>query len=291
MGDGAGRQFQAGGVLTQMRWGRPVLLGTVAAFGIFLLAVATRQPRHDRDWYPHLSRLPHVTLEDGVFSIAPYSNWTYAEDAPQAQVWTAVPPHRVSDVRRVWFVKEPHPGLPVMAHTFVLFEFGEGDLIGLTIEARKETDETYSALAGAFNKFELLYDWASPRDLMTRRAVMMDRELYMYPLQLSQGEAEAYLTALLEKTMSIERRPRFYNTLTSNCTNELAKAADMPWDPAFIFTGWSDAALYRLKRIAGEGGFADVQDRARIDDRVREIADLPEAAFNAALTAGSGPAR
>ena len=45
-------------------------------------------------------------------------------------------------------------------------------------------------------------------------------------LALSQAEAEAYLTALLEKTVSIEQRPRFYNTLTSNCTNELAKAAD-----------------------------------------------------------------
>ena len=268
-----------------MRWVRPILLGIVGAVCVFVLAIATKVPRHDRDWYPHLSRLPHVALEGGVFSIAPYGDWTYTEDVPKDMVWTAVPPHKVSDVRRVWFVMEPHPGLAVMAHTFVMFEFGAGDLIGLTIEARKETRESYSALAGAFNKFELMYYWASPRDLMTRRAVMMDRELYMYPLQLSQGEAEAYLTALLEKTASIERRPRFYNTLTSNCTNELAKAAALPWDPAFIFTGGADAGLYRLKRITGEGGFDAVRTRARVDACVRENAALPQAAFNAALIA------
>jgi hypothetical protein len=266
---------------------RPVLLGVLAAFGIFLVAVAAKQPRHDRDWYPHLSRLPHVDLEGGTFSLAPYSNWTYTEEAPAEMRWTALPPHRIADVRRVWFVMEPHPGLPVMAHTFVLFEFGEGDLVGLTIEARKETRETYSALAGAFNKFELLYDWASPRDLMTRRAVMMDRALYMYPLELSQDEAEAYLTALLEKTITIERRPRFYNTLASNCTNELAKAAKLPWHPAFIFTGGADKALYAQGRIAGADGFAAVRDRARIDAAVRRIAALPEADFNAALIAAS----
>ena len=268
-----------------MEWVRPVLYGALAAFGLFLVAVMTREPRHDRIWYPHLSRLPHVDLQEDVFSISPYGNWTYTDDAPKDMVWTEVPPHRISDVRRVWFVMEPHPGLAIMAHTFVMFEFGEGDLIGLTIEARKETREEYSAIAGAFNKFELMYYWASPRDLMTRRAVMMGRELYMYPLQLTQGEAEAYLASLLEKTISIEQRPRFYNTLTSNCTNELAKAAGLPWHPAFIFTGGADEALYQQRRIDGEGGFEAVRARARIDQRVRAIADLPEADFNAALVA------
>ncbi|MEZ5987346.1 MAG: DUF4105 domain-containing protein [Hyphomonas sp.] len=268
-----------------MRWIAPVLYAALAAFGIFLMAVGVKQPRHDRIWYPHLSRLPHVELQEDTFSITPYGDWTYTDEAPQDMVWSAVPPHRISDVRRVWFVMEPHPGLPVMAHTFVMFEFGEGDLVGLTIEARKETRETYSAFAGAFNKFELLYYWASPRDLMTRRAVMMDRELYMYPLQLSQAEAEVYLTSLLENTISIERRPRFYNTFVSNCTNELAKAAALPWHPAFILTGGADKALYAQGRIAGEGGFEAVHERARVDTCVRENASLPEAAFNAALVA------
>lgn len=270
-----------------MAWVRPVVFAILAAFGVFLLAVVTRVPRHDRIWYPHLSRMPHVTLEGDAFSIAPYGNWTYTEDAPKEMVWTEIPMHRISHVRRVWFVMEPHPGLPVMAHTFVMFEFGEGDLIGLTIEARKETREDYSAIAGAFNKYELMYYWASPRDLMTRRAVMMGRELYMYPLRLTQGEAEAYLTALLEKTVSIERRARFYNTLTSNCTNELAKAAGLPWHPAFIFTGGADEALYQQRRIDGEGGFDAVRRNARVDPHVREIAGLSEADFNAALVAAA----
>jgi hypothetical protein len=268
-----------------VRWALPVLYAVLAAAGVFLLAVVTKQPRHDRDWYPHLSRLPHVDLQDDVFAIASYGDWTYTEEAPADMAWSAVPPHRIADVRRVWFVMEPHPGLAVMAHTFVMFEFGEGDLVGLTIEARKETRETYSAPGGAFNKFELMYYWASPRDLMTRRAVMMDRELYMYPLQLSQAEAEAYLAALLEKTASIELRPRFYNTLTSNCTNELAKAAGLPWHPAFILTGGADKALYAQGRISGAGGFEAVQARARVDACVRKNAPLSQAAFNAALIA------
>ncbi|MCA8900007.1 MAG: DUF4105 domain-containing protein, partial [Hyphomonas sp.] len=138
-------------------------------------------------------------------------------------------------------------------------------------------------------KFELMYYWSSPRDLMTRRAVMMDRELYMYRLALTQEEAEYYLTVLLEKTASIEQRPRFYNTFSSNCTNELAKAADLPWHPAFIFTGEADKALHLRGRIDGEGSFEEVRARARIDGLVREIAGLPQAEFNAALVAAAAP--
>jgi hypothetical protein len=168
-----------------------------------------------------------------------------------------------------------------------MFEFGEGDLVGLTIEARKESRETYSALGGAFNKFELMYYWASPRDLMTRRAVMMDRELYMYPLQLSQAEAEAYLTSLLEKTISIEERPRFYNTLTSNCTNELAKAADHALAPGLHSDGRGGRrAVHAQGRISGRGRLSKRCTSARGSmPACGRMHTVPEAAFYAALVA------
>jgi hypothetical protein len=73
--------------------------------------------------------------------------------------------------------------------------------------------------------------------------------------------------------------------LTSNCTNELAKAADLPWHPAFILTGGADRALYGQGRISGEGGFEAVHAKAEVDACVRENARRPEAAFNAALIA------
>ena len=61
---------------------------------------------------------------------------------------------------------EPQPGSQLAAHTLLLFEF-EGDrLLGLTIEARRERNEDYSALRGIFNAFELAYVWGTARDFL-----------------------------------------------------------------------------------------------------------------------------
>ncbi len=266
-----------------MRWAGPVGIAAALALALFVTFINLQSPRHDRAWRDDLAFTPHVSWQDDRFTLAPYRDWTYSETAPLTKDWHEAGPFAMRDVREAFLVVEPHPGLTAMAHTLVIFTFDNGDAIGVSVEARKEADEDYSPLHGTFNRFELLYQWASPKDLMTRRAVMMSRELYMYPLVLSQAEIEAFLMALHAKTEAIARRPRFYNTLSSNCTNELAKAAGLGWDPAFVFTGFAGEALYREGRIAGEGPFSAIKARARIDAQVRAIAGLDEPAFNAAL--------
>ena len=47
-------------------WVKPLLLGLLAGLGVFLLAVLTKTPRHDRDWQPHLARTPGVDVDGTV---------------------------------------------------------------------------------------------------------------------------------------------------------------------------------------------------------------------------------
>lgn len=266
-----------------MAWVKPVLAAAALALVLFVVVINLQSPRHDRVWRDDLAFVPAVARTDGTFTLAPYRAWTYSGDAPVRRDWTTSGPFSTGAVRAAWLVVEPHPGLPVIAHTLVVFAFADGRVLGVSVEARKEADETYSPALGTFNRFELLYQWASPKDLLTRRAVMMDRALFMYPLALSQRETEAFLGVLIAKTEAIAARPRFYNTLSSNCTNELAKAAGLGWDPAFVFTGFAGDALHRMGRIQGEGSFEAARAAARIDARVIAAAGLPERAFNAAL--------
>ncbi len=266
-----------------MRWAGPVGSAVALGLALFVTAINLQSPRHDRAWRDDLAFTPHVNWQDDRFTLAPYRDWTYSEAAPLTKDWREAGPLAMRDVREAFLVVEPHPGLQAMAHTLVIFTFENGEAIGVSVEARKEADEDYSPLHGTFNRFELLYQWASPKDLLTRRAVMMSRELYTYRLVLDQAETEAFLAALLAKTDAISGRARFYNTLSSNCTNELAKAAGLSWDPAFVFTGYAGEALHREGRIGGEGPFADVKAGARIDSHVVSIAALDPQAFNAAL--------
>lgn len=253
---------------------------------IFLLGTAgciTGPARADRDWYPYLSRTSHVELSAERFSVAPVSAWSYAREGPTDETYIDAA-YDISQLREVWFMLEPQPDSQLAAHTLLLFEF-EGDrLLGLTIEARRERDEEYSAWNGIFNAFELAYVWGTARDFLTRRAVMLDHEVFVYPVAIEQEQRVMLLTRLLERTQALETTPRYYNTITSNCTNELAKAAGFHWAPAYIFTGRSDEYLFRRRIIPGTS-FEDAHARSDVTDFVQALNTAPAETFDRELLA------
>lgn len=281
------------GLAALWRWTRTRRLAAVT--GLLLLLIAggtvygvTREARHDRDWVEHLSRLPHVETAEAGFSVSPVRDWSYAPDGPVDKNWIeAAQAFVFEDLEAVWLMVEPHPSMEVaMAHTLVLFEFSGDKLLGLTIEARREKDETYDPFQGNWGKFELLYVWASARDLLTRRAVMLDHRVEIYPLKLTETQRRDFLNAVLAETMRIEASPRRYNTLFSNCTNELAKAAKLDWDPAFVATGRAAPRLHAMGVIppAGEP-FAVIRARADMTGELQTLNLIPAADFDAALLA------
>ncbi len=262
----------------------PVRLGAISVFAVLMLFLAvafSATPRLDRDWVDNLERMPDIELRRDGFSMTHVRDWSYDADGDVARDETSFEGD-FSVLRNVWFMIEPHPGLEMMAHTLVLFEFADDRMVGLTIEARKEEGETYSALWGTFNAFELAYIWATPKDLLTRRAVFLDHDVLVYPLNLTNEQELSFLARLLTKTQAVSSEARWYNTLFSNCTNELAKTADLDWHHAFVMTGYSAERLFELGMIPGDD-FAATKARALMTDEIRAWNELTPDEFNRAL--------
>lgn len=255
----------------------------VVVLVVTALSVALARPRGDRDWVEHLAIMPEIDLREDGFAMGLVTDWSYDAEGPVDKAYTTAA-ESFADLRDVWFVIEPHPGMKAMAHTLVLFEFADDRIVGLTVEARREADEKYSALWGAFNRFELAYVWSSARDLLARRAVMLDHEVLVYPLALSEEQKLAFLRGVLEKTISVRNEPRFYNTLVSNCTNELAKTAGLDWHYAFVMTGYSAERLHRLGLIPG-AEIDVVREQARLTQQIKDWSGLPSREFDRALLA------
>lgn len=258
------------------------LAGAAALAAAMTLGGCALTPRNDRDWMPYLANTATVdrAAPDRVV-IRPVTDWRYDAKGPVSQEMTEVA-FDPADLQRVWFVLEPQPGSTVAAHTFLLFEFKGDRLLGLTIEARREADEKYSAVRGAFNAFELSYLWGTARDLLVRRALYLDHDVYVYPIAIDAEQRAFLLRRVLDRTQRLTERPRFYNTLGANCTNELAKAAKLRWNPAFIATGWSDEFLFREKIIPGSD-LSAVRARADMKTAIRTHANAE--AFDAAVLA------
>lgn len=260
------------------------LLG-VLVFAVLTVALSVmlRTPRLDRNWAEHLARMPDIEMREEGFSLGPATDWTYAADGPTAKT-TVDFSASYADLKNVWFMVEPQPGGDYAAHTLLLFEFAGDRIIGVTVEARREADEEYDALAGVFNKFELAYIWSTAKELLTRRAVYLAKDIYVYPLTLTAQQKSDFLKALLQQTRSLQIRPRFYNTLWSNCTNELAKVALIPWHYSFILTGYSPQYLHRLNYIPG-ADFPAVRQLAKLDPEIRAWNSLSGEGFDRALLA------
>jgi hypothetical protein len=111
---------------------------------------------------------------------------------------------------------------------------------------------------------------------------MLDHEVFLYPVAINDEQKRVLLTRLLQRTDELETRPRYYNTITSNCTNELAKAAGFHWAPAYILTGRSDEYLFDRGIIPG-ASFERANALSDVTTFVQALNQAPPAAFDAAL--------
>ena len=245
------------------------------------LRVCAAQPRLDRDWVDNLALMPDVEMTETGFALDGVTDWTYTDEGP-AEMNVGGFAANYADLRNVWFVVEPQPGGDYAAHTLVLFEFAGDRIVGLTVEARLEKGETYDAIAGMFNNFELAYVWSTARDLLERRVTYLDKQVYVYPLALSDQQEGDFLKALIGQTVEVSARPRFYNTFTSNCTNELAKVAKLDWHYSWVLTGYSPQRLFELKMIPGDT-FDAAKARALMSKEIGGWNDLGVTEFDAAL--------
>lgn len=162
-----------------------------------------------------------------------------------------------------------------LGHTFLSFELNDGSRIAVSVEARKEQWESYHPINWLLNQYELLYVIADEEDLITLRTQAWKEPVYRYPLAVTSLQAQSLLRSLLDTAHELSKKPKFYNTLTDNCTTVLRKHVNSiaPWTFGFhhslLLTGLND--YYLLSK-----GYIDTistKDTLRNDHRINEKVD------------------
>ena len=275
-----------------------IIAGIAVFVAVAILAVLLRTPRNDRPWIDSLARPPEfVKVGDTLWSIRSFRAFIFDNDRETEKVWREELID-ADDLAEVWFFVEPFEKWDSAAHSFLSFVF-EGDqakTISVSVEARREVGETYSGLKGVFNNYELIYIWSTEKDILTRIAVDLDHDLYAYRLNVTPEQAQAILMHFINRTNTLAEHPRFYNTLISNCTNELAKAVNsafpgaLPWHFAHVLTGHSAERLHELGFLSPQAtAFEDISASANIRQLVQDVRALPENEFNDAWRAHMAP--
>ena len=250
-----------------------ILVGLVVLIVVWRLS---RHPASDRTWIPDQQRSPQVRFEGDLVQIQGLRD---ADPRTRAPAWH----DRTYDLRTldsVWLVVAPFSeGWRGPAHTFVTFGFGGSDYVGVSVEARREVGEEYGVVAGALDRFELLYVVGTERDLVGRRAFDAEGPVYLYPIRATPEAIRTLFMSMLSRADALGQRPEFYNTLTNNCTSNLLGHVQplvdqrIPSGLLTILPGYADGVAKRLDLIADEAGIDTVRARYRIDERARAALD------------------
>lgn len=245
-------------------------------------------PRADRQWDKGFSRTPHFTeIGDSQWRLTELRAFTFDEAGAANQAWRTVE-FNPTELTEVWFFVEPFEAWGGVAHTLLSFVFDGDDpqTLSISVEARREESETYSGFRGLFNAYELINVWSTEQDILTRIAVSLDHDIYAYRLNVTPEQAQVILQHFIRRTNELHEHPRYYNTLTSNCTNELAKAVNdafpgaLPSHYSHRLTGYSGQRLHELGFLGTRHEtFADLKRNANIRDSIQAMQGISADTF------------
>jgi hypothetical protein len=182
-------------------------------------------------------------------------DWRYARDAVVSKGYFDQR-YDPSDIVGLWLYEQELGFGGRIAHTFLVFEFGESygpaRWLGLSVETRREVGESYSLVGGVLRKFEVTHTWATEEDLVTRRVELFDYPLTRYRVSVPHEYLGRIFQQFVQETATLATTPRWYNTLTTNCTSSLVdyvnevRADAIPWNYSLVLTGRADSYLARL---------------------------------------------
>jgi hypothetical protein len=139
-----------------------------------------------------------------------------------------------------------------IAHIMVSFGFA-GEHVAFSIETRKEKGEPYSATAGFFKRYELIYIVGDERDLIRVRSNYRRPEelVYLYRTRARPENARRLFLEYIGRINQLREQPEFYNTLTTNCTTDVwflvrALSDQFPLEWRVLLSGHFPEYLYDI---------------------------------------------
>lgn len=259
-----------------------IILSVLAALILLFLSIQIFiRPSNARDWTPDQAVLPQVVVTGDTVSIRNIRNFTYRTTSDYDPGYYDAT-FDLNKLKKAYFIVEPFSGYVGAAHTFLSFEFEDDRFLAISVEIRKEKGESFSAVKGLLNQYELMYVIADERDVVKLRSNYRKDDVYVYPIRADQEKVRAVFLDMLERAISLESKPEFYNTLTNTCTTNIISHVNkispkrVPFDIRALFPANSDELAYELGLIDTDLSFEEAREIFRINPLAEQYADDPE---------------
>ena len=291
---GLDRSLLAGGyalvvLLTLVALGsrRRRFLGWIVAMALVAVPWALKKPIRQADWEPTCSRLPSATIEGDLVTFHGFRNFDYDDEGKPTERWET----RVVDLSKLEGLDLAHHVLKqdLLAHPLLCFDFGDEGHVAFSVEVRYRKGQEFSPLRGLYKQYNLIYLVGDERDLLHERAIVRKEPVRLYRSTYSPERIREMFRETVAAMNALQETPRFYNSLTANCTTSyITQAPPGKWprfDYRIILNGLIESLLYERELIATDGlSFKELVRRAAINEAAKEAHGDPS--FSARIREG-----
>jgi hypothetical protein len=252
-----------------------------AVFGLGCFAVAFAGlllwwhqilPSNQRVWADDVSRTASGRVDGNLVTLYNVRNFDWRSDTDYTQRWET----RTYDLERLGSVEMvlSYWSMRSIAHVLVSFGFSDGSHVVFSVEIRREKQESFSEVGGFFKEFELSVIAADERDVIRVRTNVRGEDDYLYRIRMPVEDIRALFLAYVNEANILVSRPRFYNTITVNCTTLVYHmlrhiVGHLPLDYRLLFSGYLPSYVYKVGGLDSRYSLEQLRAFGRITDRAK----------------------
>jgi hypothetical protein len=252
------------------------------AFACVLGWWLTLRPSNNRNWQPDVAETAWAEVQGDQVTIHNFRDCDYRTETDYTPHWETKTVN-LSQLRGV-DIFITYWGSPWIMHPIVSFDFGDQGHVAMSVETRKAVGKEYSAIKGFFRYYELIYIIADERDVVRLRTnYRKAEEVYLYHTRATPEQARIIFLDYLKQANIMRDHPVWYNALTNNCTTNIADHVNaahagkaIRWDWRIVLNGKADEMMYERGDLAGNLPFAELKQKAHINDAARAADKSPD---------------
>ncbi|MGP8165965.1 MAG: DUF4105 domain-containing protein [Steroidobacteraceae bacterium] len=248
------------------------LFGFSAAFAVLLVWWQQIPPSNDYIWADDVAQMTTGTVDGDRVALHNVRNFEWRSDSDYTQRWETRH-YDLDHLTSVDMIMSYWSG-PAIAHMLVSFGFDEVEHVVFSVEIRRKQGESFSEIGGFFKEFELSILAADERDGIRVRTNVRGEDDYLYRVKMPASAMRSLFLAYIDQANRLADTPRFYNTVTANCTTLVYHMLKrivgyLPLSYSLLLTGYLPQYVYRIGGLASRYSFEELRARGRITERAK----------------------